>query len=113
MEKLVIDRNIWLRGEGGIKSYLLRESDKKKCCIGILMSSLLNIVDDKILGESTAISNEWLVSLIPQKMEWLKNFSTMNEFYDTNDNSTISDEEREKKLTKLFAAQNIEVEFIN
>jgi hypothetical protein len=111
MEKLVIDRNIWLRGERN--SYLLRKSDKKKCCIGILMSSLLNIADDKILGKSTTISNEQLVRLIPQKMEWLKNSSTMDEFYYINDNSTISDEEREKKLTELFAAQNIEVEFIN
>jgi len=113
MEKLIIDRNIWLRGEGGFKSYLLRTSDKKKCCIGILVSSLLNIEDDKILGKSTAISDEWLVSLIPQEMKWLKNYPIMAEFYDTNDDPTISDEEREKKLTVLFAAQNIKVEFIN
>lgn len=34
MEKLIIDRQRWLHGEGGGDSYLLRKSDGKMCCIG-------------------------------------------------------------------------------
>lgn len=34
METLVINRKKWLHGEGGGRSYLLREKDGKMCCLG-------------------------------------------------------------------------------
>lgn len=34
MKVLTIDRNMWLRGEGGERSKLLRPSDGKMCCLG-------------------------------------------------------------------------------
>lgn len=36
MEQLVIKRSEWIRGTGGNKSFLLRPSDGKKCCLGFL-----------------------------------------------------------------------------
>ena len=33
--KLVIDRKVWLRGEGDAVSRLLRPEDQKMCCVGI------------------------------------------------------------------------------
>lgn len=34
IEKTIVDRNTWLRGEGQYESYLHRLSDGKKCCLG-------------------------------------------------------------------------------
>ena len=34
MQKLVIDRTRWLRGEGPEESALLRPTDNKMCCLG-------------------------------------------------------------------------------
>lgn len=34
--KLTIKRKEWLRGEGTERSYLVRKSDNRKCCLGIL-----------------------------------------------------------------------------
>lgn len=33
--ELLIDRDKWLRGEGGWRSYLHRRTDGKMCCLGI------------------------------------------------------------------------------
>ena len=38
--KLIIDRAKWLRGEGADKSYLVRDSDQKMCCLGFYGCSL-------------------------------------------------------------------------
>lgn len=37
MDKLIIDRSRWLRGEGCDASYLLRPADNKMCCLGFDM----------------------------------------------------------------------------
>ena len=37
--KLTIDRNVWLRGEGNGVSFLLREVDRKMCCVGIYLKA--------------------------------------------------------------------------
>lgn len=34
MLKVVVKRDMWLRGEGGEESYLLREEDERMCCLG-------------------------------------------------------------------------------
>lgn len=52
MEKLIIDRQRWLHGEGIEDSYLLRESDGKMCCLGFfcLMEGL---TEDDIRNNTT------------------------------------------------------------
>src|SRR5690348_7956541 len=47
MEKLVIDRKIWLRGEQG-RSYLRRSYDGRMCCLGIYCAS--RGIDQKLLN---------------------------------------------------------------
>lgn len=50
---LVIDRRIWLRGEGSLESKLLRERDGKQCPVGILLEAL-GVPRDEMVGLHTA-----------------------------------------------------------
>ena len=105
--KLIIDRKEWLRGEGGENSYLLRHSDHKRCCIGIL-GKACGIEDHIMLVETTADSTPdaaW--------PEWCLKSADIAEAYRVNDNPTIGDIKREHELTKIFARHDIEVEFID
>jgi hypothetical protein len=46
-----VKRSQWLRGEGGYYSRLLRESDKKMCCLGFLAKAC-GATDEQILNKS-------------------------------------------------------------
>lgn len=110
--KLTIDRSIWLRGEGSIASFLLRQSDNKQCCIGILLEAN-GVKRDKLMGVS-AVKNENNIPCVipPDNLNWL-NEDQVNEFYSINDSKAYDDTFREQKLTEMFATHGIEVEFIN
>lgn len=125
--KLVIDRQIWLRGEDSEKSYLRRKSDGKQCCIGIYCSAL-GIPETQLTGnkDATRVKNKFLIP------EWLfsnkfRMFSSgdANRAYQINDaiadsdselkgddNIVTSELEREQRITEIFARNGIEVEFV-
>lgn len=111
MKKLTIDRKIWLRGEGSVRSKLLRPEDQKRCCIGIYLESC-SVPKETLLNKGTYYGiAQWGV-LLPEETAWLHSY-VAQAFYTTNDDQTLTEEEREQKLTALFAGQGIEVEFIN
>lgn len=121
MQKFVIDRNIWLRGEGVTGSFLHRTSDNKQCCVGIFLNQLCNIGIADLTERSTAYQVEQY-TLVP---EWLRKGPEVATLYAVNDavlnnpdpcqqNVLITDEaEREKRVVEMFARYDIEVEFIN
>jgi hypothetical protein len=113
LRKLVIDKNIWLRGEGGQVSKLYRPLDCKQCCVGIYLTAC-GIPLDSLAGLGTA--DEVSATVFPEEAEWListpKNRAAHG-LYSTNDDTTISDESRMHCLTEVFAEHEVEVSFIN
>lgn len=117
MEKLQISRKIWLRGEGADESYLLREKDKKMCCVGIYLSSVIGMTDQELLGYSIVpevpydSSNEELTSL------GFDNRSRFEELYGLNDDYfEVVEDERERLIAKGFrelTVRPVEVEFVD
>ncbi|SRR6266478_5030960 len=121
--KLIIDRKIWLRGEGSAVSYLLRRSDGKQCCVGILCEALGASKKDL---EGIKGSQKLVGFNLPA---WLKpsdvNFGTSEiddifKAYEINDASAPANVEiaafealREAKVTALFAKHDIQVEFVD
>jgi hypothetical protein len=113
--KLVIDRRIWLRGEGPAVSYLLRGSDKKQCCVGILCEAL-GVSKENLQGIK---GSQILVGFnLP---EWLTQEGVdLFEVYKINDTWVPANVEvaafeasREAKITELFAKHDIQVEFVD
>jgi len=110
--KLIVDRKIWLRGEGTEKSFLYRVEDGKMCCVGIL-GKQLGIPERELRGvKGTMIcpSIKW-----PNwaNSGWMEETSHINKAYHINDNLIMTETEREIELTEFFKAHDIQVEFIN
>lgn len=107
--KFTIDRQKWLRGEGGMYSYLLRPSDGKQCCVGMYLEHC-GVTTSELKGK--AVISELCATITPSA-GWLMNQSPRNELYSTNDDRELSDAERERDIAKYFATVGVEVEFIN
>lgn len=118
-QKLVIDRSKWLRGEGSDKSELLREEDGKMCCLGFYLEqcgvSRDNISGKRIPGDVPRVDAE-----IPVVPEWLIETGTRCMSSDVcqnlmikNDSEHTHDSAREEYIAEKFAAQGIEVTFVD
>lgn len=124
--KLVIDRKIWLRGEGSDVSKLLRSSDQKRCCVGIYLGacgvedvSMQDVSDANILNFREPL---------PEGAQWLRNYQakeTAGDLYEANDYRICpcdenldehlfnTEEGREQRIKEVFLHHGVEVEFIN
>lgn len=116
--KLIIDRQKWLRGEGSAASSLLRAADQKQCCIGIYLEQTgINraMLNGRKAFKSYVSSKYGHVNVLPTTSEtgWLHDNEIVVPLYQINDNVNLNDAEREAELTTRFAAQGVEVEFIN
>lgn len=122
MKKLIIDRNIWIRGtsEGKYKNgetSMLLTHNGSRCCIGIHLSQC-GLSDNLLQGRCYAEDSEVKLQ-IPDNAKWLLEniYGGRSELADTlygvNDDSKITEEHREKEIIRLFAEADIEVEFIN
>jgi len=111
--KLTINRKEWLRGEGNDKSKLLRSTDGKRCCIGILAQTL-GIEDSKIkdLSGVGQIEDprwpEWCTEMITDADRKSQDIGLAYQF---NDSQVLTDEQRETGLSEVFARNDIQVEF--
>jgi hypothetical protein len=105
--KFTIDREWWLRGEGGSLSRLLRVEDRKMCCVGSFALQILKLPESDIEDAKTLsdIGCQWPIRLCQMPI------GSMSEIYATNDNMSISDDVREYALKKLFAKLGVVVEF--
>ena len=109
---LVIDRNIWLRGEGPVESRLHRESDGKMCCVGIYLAAC-GVPLEKLTGRKTkhelkddgAIAN-------PPECDWL-NYNDKDDYFYRSNDSDMLEGNRERSIVQQFAVQGVNVTFIN
>ncbi len=107
-----INRSIWLRGEGGSVSSLLRSRDNKRCCIGIFMGAL-GVPDEKIAGFASIQASEELTLIANESCPWTTKSETITSLYTTNDYDDIPEKFRESKIAQLFASQGIDVTFVD
>ena len=131
MEKFVISRETWLRGESDSESALLRESDCKMCCLGFYLKDK-GLTDDEIRGVACPSDvrvdktlPEWLLKKNPSgktvDSDLCASLMEINDFqFDDDSPEYISTEGiftddvgREEVLKKLFAKAGVEVEFVD
>lgn len=110
--EFTIDRTIWLRGENSENSFLLREGDNKKCCIGIY-SSACGIPDKKIKNKFAIWTKAADNTIDVEQSDFPINDEDLVEIYRLNDSTEISDSSREKELVDWFNKYNIKLNFIN
>lgn len=131
----VIKRSEWLRGEGAINSYLLREEDGKRCCVGIYARAC-GVPDDHLAGQSWPMSpsqakdcantrigwaepkpwvlpeGHWLLERLHDLTEGFTNLSNINDArMDNTDFATFREDDRERLVAKVFARHGITVTF--
>jgi len=122
MFKFTVKRKYWLRGEGSDNSFLLRDAEQNEdmlmCCLGfgalacgyqeediIGAANPNDMVDYRPLGFFQQITEE-----IHELQEYKPNQKGID-LMATNDAESLSDTEREAKLTELFASIDVEVTF--
>ena len=112
MTELVIDRKVWLRGEGGEKSLLLRPEDGKMCCLGIYLKQC-GMPDSLLRGRA----NPTQLTTAPT---WLRAAGQFGGFTETaecrflilqNDDERISEPAREQRIAEGFAKAGVSVRF--
>lgn len=108
-----VKRSQWLRGEGGVKSYLKRAKDGKMCCIGFACERAGIDLDAYIRGEKRASEGQWVPKSVGDllaedrekfyEMFGLRFTSALSEAYRMNDNVTMegSDPIREQQLKDI------------
>lgn len=115
-----IDRDTWYRGRGGSRLILDRSSPfpGHKCCLGFCLLSS-GVEKESLLGVTTP-SRVLNLEHVPPSLLWTSsdgeilrgdNDVTVDIIL-TNDNETLTEEKREKKLTTLFALVGFNVKFI-
>ncbi len=125
MIKVQIDRKTWLRGVGSNDSVYkvrLRTEEGEQCCLGFVCKKLglknKDILDVGRPGHLVRYDNfaqrnakEKLTPVLlkvkePTEKAWVEEAITIN------DDSLMSETEREEKLTKLFAKNGLDVKFV-
>jgi hypothetical protein len=111
MDTLIIDRSKWLRGTG---AGALLNGGGKMCCLGFECKRL-GLEDDVILDID--MPDELMDKDADLELpEWLSETHPESDVYiaaQINDRKGLIEEEREQKITKIFAAHDIEVKFID
>ena len=113
--KLIIDRKIWFRGT---TSRLLAE-DGRRCCVGIYCAAL-GVPDEAIRNGRTVdeLDKQEDVDSIKRLAPWLSgvdiggNYLNAEKLYLTNDAANISERKREQLISRTFADNGVEVEFV-
>lgn len=100
---LTIVRSKWLRGEGGLVSYLRRPEDGKMCCLGFdalacgfTPAQITGREDPRTLAEVMDVPADY------ETTRCSPNYRTIFDAMDINDNIEISDSEREERLIPLL-----------
>ena len=113
-KEFTIDRAIWLRGEGGHASRLLRSSDSKMCCVGIYLEAC-GVPRNALLNERMPCDISTRYGKFPQ---FLDTRVPLGCVYDsdclmaTNDKVDLDETVRETRITQIFANNGVKVQFV-
>lgn len=114
--KFIVDRKTWYRGKGSDESMLLRD-DGMRCCIGFV-GKQCGIDDNELQHATTVLSTVSSDSsgIHPSKWpQWFRHGTAgaLSVAYSINDDSFITDTDREKKLVALFESHGDEIVFVD
>lgn len=115
MKKLTIELATWDRGNKATS--LLNHQTGKKCCLGFFCLQA-GMAEHMIVGyarpeRAMGIWKDTIAAgKIFKNLELMRQEDFVSWAIFINDNSTISDQERQIQLKKFFAAQGVEVEYI-
>jgi hypothetical protein len=114
--QFTIERAKWLRGE--TDSWLLRPKDQKMCCLGFFCLAA-GIERDRIWMKTTPQVLCRDEEQIPHELQGLvdsmgkpTNSALCTSLIEVNDDNSITDEEREQGIIRLFAKIGHEVTFV-
>ena len=134
--KLIIKRSEWIRGEDAMQSYLRREHDDKKCCLGFL-GEQSGIASTLLIGRNTPATLIGPLVGLPKTMAFLLDedasadsavcaelmvindtpvglTASVNQYNRLHRDFEVSSEElREAKIGEILAAHGISVTFID
>lgn len=120
VKEFVIRRSIWLRGDGGAASYLMR-GDGKMCCIGIYLAAC-GVPTSELKSTKTAVrlSGYRKSMLHAAGADWLVNGAVglavhgqLMEYNDYIATSDVSESAREAAIAEGFASQGVAVTFVD
>lgn len=134
VKSFTIDRSIWLRALPPVPpgqpiddikatgSYLLREIDRKRCCLGIYLQAcgVPDVVMEGIASpgylfrersEARPLMPEWLVDRDWDLGEGGNSF-VATALMEINDDDTIDDAAKEAFIIRTFAGEGVEVTFV-
>jgi hypothetical protein len=119
-EKLIIDRDKWLRGEGAEHSYLIRPTDCKQCCLGFDLLrrgfTVTELTGNKMPTDvaSSEDQADRLQGLVERccGCHW-DSSELANQLMLVNDSRERDQQEREQEIARLFAEIGVDVEFVN
>ena len=110
--EFTIVRDKWLRGEGGPDSSLLNDAGRM-CCLGFFAEACgakdirgVTWMDAPFRSQVPAWAWDLLVKYGSDDTDYAASLTKAN------DNKDIGDDEREAKLTELFAEAGIKVNFV-
>lgn len=118
---LIIDRNVWLRGDPCSSALLtVIGGCRRQCCVGIYLTAL-GLSDDALRYHGTATSvvpagtvAGWLVhTVIRGHCEGTVGSDDAYQLYSENDRVELAEVVREQRIASVFAKHGVEVEFIN
>lgn len=122
-KRFVVKRDKWLRGDDGKTSTLL-DRGGCMCCLGFVATqcgvpadSILEEADPSMLDADTAKTVPLLAEIYDQDeedgyaYERVRNSKLSNDAIEVNDDSRLTDAERERHLSELFAAHGYEMVF--
>lgn len=116
----IVKRSEWYRGHRDGSS-LLREEDGRKCCIGFV-GQQCGIKDSELLGQKavggssdtlTSKWPKWFFSPNAIVVHHLDSSDALYHAYYVNDNSDITDVDREAKLSQLFSLNGDTISFVD
>lgn len=114
-QKLIIDREEWLRGDEDHS--MLLDNEGKRCCVGIYLKSCG--VDDEVMLYTPDVESlvELHHEILPEPARWMfgedGDVPKLIDLYKDNDSGELGDCEREQVITEKFAAYGVEVSFVN
>ena len=113
MQKFIIDRKTWLRGEEGYNSALKRKYDGKECCLGQIAKQC-EFDERNIIRVA---SPQCLVKICEtqKQKEFVNKFrkDTGARMMAANDNPRTTDKQKEKRLNSLAAKIGVKLVFKN
>jgi hypothetical protein len=114
-QTLVIDREVWLRGDPFLSKLL--DDRGKRCCVGIYLQSCG--MADEVLRDMRSVDG--LVAtygdeVLPERARWMydgRDVPKWNRIYNRNDATGVDEDKREADIAAKFAAYGVDVTFIN